>query len=631
MIKTRVALISMPWNKPEYPSIQIGLLKAILMQHGIYVDSFYLYLRLLKYVELDTYNEISKLREGLLSEWIFSKELFGNFSADQNDQNYIKYLKDIGTFTGIHSKLIETIWKIRDNVISEYLDECEQLILSGNYDVVGFSCTFNQVNASLCLAQRLKMKRPDIRIIFGGSSFDGEFSVEAHRAFPWLDVIFNGESDYSLPEYIKRIDKNLNIGDIPGMSYKFGGEFFYNAPKAFLDLDDNPTPDYAEYFDEVTFLNSNCNVKVPLKAILFESSRGCWSAEKRGPCKFCSFPKDRIRYRSRSKDNIISEIDNQQKKYKTSYFFSVERVSLPNIMGKDSYFKTLNDSNRNIKFYINVKASIRKKEIEYISRAGVKALLVGIESFNTHLLQLMGKGVNAMQNLNFIKWATYYDINVQYSLLFKLPGEQKEDYIDILNKIPLIYHFRPPSFYQQIFIYRGTHYFNNRKQYGIDIDVSDDWQLVYPKKIFPNGGNNTFSYKSDFGGDKLYRYYKRIERLWILWKELFFKHSECFLSHYINDKGQYIIVDTRNLNNKRRIVCTSEDTMVLMSCEEPATMLIIQKKISEQGGKMEVDHIQDILNKYTAEGILYYENNRWLDLSIPINNKNQINYVNSCL
>jgi hypothetical protein len=72
-----VALVSMPFVSAHYPSLQIGLLKAIALQNGFPTATFHLHLDFAKELGLKTYAAIGEIRGRLLGDWLFSLEAFG--------------------------------------------------------------------------------------------------------------------------------------------------------------------------------------------------------------------------------------------------------------------------------------------------------------------------------------------------------------------------------------------------------------------------------------------------------------------------------------------------------------------------------------------------------------------------
>src|ERR1051325_1775474 len=66
--------------------------------------------------------------------------------------------------------------------VDDFLAECLDEVLADGPRVVGFTSMFAQHVAALALAQRIKARRPDWFVIFGGSNCEGVMGVESLRA-----------------------------------------------------------------------------------------------------------------------------------------------------------------------------------------------------------------------------------------------------------------------------------------------------------------------------------------------------------------------------------------------------------------------------------------------------------------
>ena len=86
----RIALISMPFNSIQYPSIQVGLLSAAAENSGFQTDTFHLSMELAALITPEIYSKICVQHEhttAMLGEWLFSVAAFGN-EIDNQDNKY---------------------------------------------------------------------------------------------------------------------------------------------------------------------------------------------------------------------------------------------------------------------------------------------------------------------------------------------------------------------------------------------------------------------------------------------------------------------------------------------------------------------------------------------------------------
>ena len=94
------------------------------------------------------------------------------------------------------------------------------------YDIVGFTSTFDQNVASLTMAKLIKDLYPNIRIVFGGANFDGDMGLEHFRAFPWIDYIVVGEGEEVFPPLVKQIltHATKRMRFLPGVAHRKNGD-----------------------------------------------------------------------------------------------------------------------------------------------------------------------------------------------------------------------------------------------------------------------------------------------------------------------------------------------------------------------------------------------------------------------
>ena len=113
--------------------------------------------------------------------------------------------------------------------------------------------------------------------------------------------------------------------------------------------------------------------------------------------------------------------------------------------------------------------------------AGVVAIQPGVESLSTHVLQLMRKGVTALQNIQLLKWCKQYGVTVAWNLLYGFPGETPADYADISRSMASLWHLPPPHAVGAIRMDRFSPYYNEAASFGlVNVRPMDMYRLLYP-------------------------------------------------------------------------------------------------------------------------------------------------------
>jgi ribosomal peptide maturation radical SAM protein 1 len=136
-----------------------------------------------------------------------------------------------------------------------------------------------------------------------------------------------------------------------------------------------------------------------------------------------------------------------------------------------NYLRTLlpevASSDRDWMFFYEVKANMRRHELETLAAAGVRWIQPGIESLDSDLLHLMRKGVAPSQNVLLLKWCQELGIFCGWNLLYGLPGETAASYVRMQAIIPKLAHLQPPSGGGRFQLHRFSPYFDHPENYGI--------------------------------------------------------------------------------------------------------------------------------------------------------------------
>src|SRR5438445_486018 len=122
------------------------------------------------------------------------------------------------------------------------------------------------------------------------------------------------------------------------------------------------------------------------------------------------------------------------------------------------------------RFFYEIKANLNRTDIRLLSEAGVDSVQPGIESLSTHILALMKKGITAINNINTLRWARYYEINVSWNILHGFPGELADDYQQQTGLVRMLTHLQPPTVVSRIWLERFSPLFNSSMEHRRPMD-----------------------------------------------------------------------------------------------------------------------------------------------------------------
>lgn len=401
----RVLLLAMPWNRWDYPSIQVGLLKAYLRAHGVAAQARYPYLDLARRLGAETYNRLADKLPPLLAESFFTVSLC---SEDLLPEAWVAELVATG-------ELDESQVRSITHAVRAFLGALHDAIAWQEWDVVGLTCTFNQVFASLALAERIKRNHPRVRIVFGGSNLHGKLGQGFLESFSCIDCVISGPGEEALLRYVRAEA---------------------SAERLFLDGSRDPAvapvvPDYEEYFADLP------EAWRPAASVVTVASRGCHY----GRCVFCAqnlepgcevYPADWVRA---CLGQLLSRHDRRRVEFAdTAFPVNLLDAGQEQGLGREA-----------AGMFAEFTAGLNENQFDQICRAGFDTIQVGIESFDSGVLRRMGKPADLLTNVQCLKRACERGIEVGYNLILDFPSTTPADMQEMLGLLPLLFHLPPPT------------------------------------------------------------------------------------------------------------------------------------------------------------------------------------------
>jgi ribosomal peptide maturation radical SAM protein 1 len=624
----RVLLISMPYGPLFRPSIGLSLLQAALKPLGVSAETLYLTFPFAELTGRQLYRLIANgypEPAALLGEWIFAAALFGEDAQDAED-----YLREvIQPRLDAHKRspltppafethmdpdgFIKSVLEARAKA-GEFLNDCAERVVGRAPSVVGFTSVFQQQVASLALARRIKDRRPETLIIFGGANCESVMGTEVINQFPFVDAVVSGEGDIVFPDIIQRVLNGKPLSGMQGVYVR--GESasagshgkLPNAPMV-QDMDALPYPNYEDFFQQLETSNPKGSSAA---CLLFETSRGCWWGAK-SHCTFCGLNGLSMTYRSKSSKRALDELLYLIEKYP---MMPVEAVD--NILDM-SYFKELipEIAERGIKLdmFYEVKANLKKGQVRLLRDAGIRTIQPGVESLSSKVLALMRKGASRLQNVQLLKWCKEYGVRAQWNLIWGFPGESPEEYAAMAELLPLLSHLPPPETMGPLRLDRFSPYFNQPEQFGIaNLEPCPAYRYVYP--FAPAALSNlayyfTFECRSGTNGES---YVQPLVEQVSAWKEahelsdLFFKHMDSYL----------IVFDLRPAAKERLSVLQGLQRILYVACDSIQSLSALRRRAQEDSGRQVcADEILEALAPLEALGLLLREGDSFLSLAIP--------------
>ena len=611
----RVALVNSPFASARYPSIQLGLLHAILERHDIPVQTFNLNVEFASMLGWETYEHIALSRTPLLGEWLFAPSAFGEDTPPA--AAYLEYAAEtIDTLAADMGRDREFVLNLRETVIPQFLHELLVRFDWGAFDVVGFGSIFEQNCAALAMARLLKDRYPHLITVFGGANFEDQMGLEFVRAVPWIDYAVIGEGDEVFPALLKRLAAGEEILTMLGVARRNadGTVSFAGRPPSVRDLDALPEPNYTDYFATAGRLGLPAMLRGQPILMPFETARGCWWGDKHH-CTFCGLNGMGMAFRSKTPARVRAGLDQLADQYQVYSFEAVDNIMDTRYITE--VFAPLADERKDYTFFYETKVNVTQEHLRTMARGGVRRLQPGIESLSTNVLRLMRKGTTALQNVRFLKWALYYRIHTSWNIIYGFPGETETDYQQQTDIIKLIPHLQPPTGISRIWLERFSPFFMEPDHMGmINVRARRDYSLVYPDWV--NHFEIAYFFDYDAPTTVSDEYHQELHALVEGWGKRWHTDNPPALN-YQRGAGHLTIIDTRGEQPKVHAFDELAGRIYDFCGPTAHTCARILEHLRSSGLDAGEGEVARRMAAFISRGVMLEEDGRYLSLALPVN------------
>jgi ribosomal peptide maturation radical SAM protein 1 len=610
-----VLLVTMPWDALHMPSLRLGLLAAVLGEHGVSVKQRYFNLLAMEHfhnapgprqIELGDYTRTAEKGRSGQGDWVFAVPPFREPPPLEQDE-FIA----LNRLHAVDEEALALLVRMRE-LAPAILAACLEEIQALRPRIVGFSTTFVQNTSSLALARMVKRAMPQVRIVFGGANCEGPMGEALLRSFECIDVVVRGEAEGVLPGLVDDLLADRPIEHRPGLCFRSGGELtVVEAKPSFVALDELPHPHFDEYFEQLARMSFRGRIAA-IVSLPVETSRGCWWGEKHH-CTFCGLNGQSMAFRAKSPDRAVDEILSLARRHEV---LTIE--ALDNIISRD-YFRNVLPRLRDLGFQLDLfyetKANLTRADVRLLASSGVRRIQPGIESLSTPILRLMKKGVTALQNIRLLKWCVRYGVVPNWNVIYGFPGEPESEYAAMADAARSLTHLPPPDGLFPVSLDRFSPYHQNPAAYGLEVlGPRSFYKLLYP--VDEEAATNIayfFKYRH-LDGRNVESYSAPLKASLDEWRRgydpnrgLFYRRGPGFLKIY-----------DRRFNLPTKVYNLSDPSAdIYLACEEGATAEVIKRRLSAQYADLTLSRIRDRLADMLERRLVYVENERYLSLAVP--------------
>jgi ribosomal peptide maturation radical SAM protein 1 len=606
MASEGVALVSAPWSLYDRPSIQLGALSAWMKRAfpNLRVDAHHAFLNVANGIGYPRYQAIS--RRTWLAETIFAALLFPE-RMDRAEAVFKKTAKGSPALGQCDfADLVATVGAIADQTIDA--------IDWSAYFLAGFSNCLCQFTATLYFVRRIKAAYADLPVVVGGSMFDASSAGEMMAAFPEIDFVVIGEGERPLSELISHRLAGALPADMPPIDgvVQAGGRSAATGFSQMADLAELPVPDYDDYFALIGTFPPEKRFFPKLNA---EFSRGCWwqpgNPQKRGGCAFCNLNLQWNGYRTKSREQMVSEVDALTRRHQVLSVAFTDNAFPKN--GAEKAFAGMAALGKDLNLFGEIRAGMPYRSLAVMRRAGLREVQIGIEALSSRLLKKINKGATAIANLEIMRHCQELGIRNRSNLILQFPGSDAGDVAETLRVLDFALTFdplQPVTFW----LGRGSPVWDDPRKFGIRAVFNHPHYAA----LFPSGPMQQVGYMIQaYRGDrirqrKLWRPVRQKLRDWERSFATLCREDDAPLLGY-QDGGDFLIIRQRRFGRdavNHRLTGASREIYLFCRCGQS-----IGRILARFPGFGE-DRVLAFLRMMVDKRLVFKENDRYLSLAV---------------
>lgn len=358
------------------------------------------------------------IQEDGSDEYFISKE--PGHSVQRQPQLGFQYMCAILKKKGIDTRIFDQTVSLF--TLNQLLQELE------GYDMVGFYCSDCQESIVKKYCQKIKEKL-GIPILVGGPSTLTNPTFLGHGC----DFVVHGEGELTIQHIIEYYNGVRTLDNLKGISYKKENQIIEATPQdLIINLDELPFPDRSQininsYYNYFIF-----EMKKPYITAI--ASRGCiYRCNYCTSCKLWSY-----KYRQRSVDNVLAEIDEVIDKYNVKYISFIDDVFGVSNNWVEEFCTKLIERPYKIRWMAILHPfSFRndtEKILKLMRKSGCGTLSFGLQSANPEILKNINRHPDEPEQLKkILQIANELGFMTSVAYIFGLPGDTRKTIQDSID------------------------------------------------------------------------------------------------------------------------------------------------------------------------------------------------------
>ncbi|MGZ7047500.1 MAG: B12-binding domain-containing radical SAM protein, partial [Methanobacterium sp.] len=304
---------------------------------------------------------------------------------------------------------------IDDDLIQMGYEKVSMLAEKLNPQIVAVTATTSTIKSALKYVELVKNILSDSLTVIGGphTTF---MPFETLKSSEALDVVVMGEGDETIVDLANHFTENKELGEVSGIVYRDlkSGNLKATPNRPLIkDLDSLPFP--ARHL--VPFESYGAS-KEQTGGII--TSRGCVYS-----CNYCSSSLIMgKKFRSRSPDNVVDEIEELIDKYQIRDIGFMDDTFMLNKRRANDIANEIKARGLDLSFVASSRVDrVDQSLLQNLKSSGMKTIYYGVESGSQRILDLMKKGITLKNAGDAVKSAKNVGLEVLTSFILGYPGE----------------------------------------------------------------------------------------------------------------------------------------------------------------------------------------------------------------
>lgn len=308
---------------------------------------------------------------------------------------------------------------------AEYLtlEETAKKIISSPAKYVGFTSVTATIPL-VCEISSLVKTENSGKFIFVGGPHVTFMAEQTLKDCPAIDVAVRGEGEITAPLLIKALEKDGDLSEIKGITFRNGEKIIANPDREFIE-DINTISFPARHLLPLHLYSPSPLESLGLKGKKYATlitARGCPNR-----CVFCASSHFWKRVRVRSPENVLAEVEFLVKQCGVGHINFLDDTLVLSKERVERICQLILEKGLNFKWSCYARVNhITPELVDLMEKTGCRFIQFGVESGNQEVLNKISKNITLEQVRKATKIVKKAGLKLMCDFMIGLPGDTEE-------------------------------------------------------------------------------------------------------------------------------------------------------------------------------------------------------------